>query len=159
MSWNAGADVTTGDLITASQWNNYLGADGSVDYLKGRLNWKATPAAVLSDTDRTTDQDWTDIDLTSDASANAEWAVLQLRLHIDSVSSGQVSLLVRENGSSETANVPRLFFTTADGRTAGGDYYATVIVGLDGDNIFEYKIDVSGTIQVDSYIHVLGYVE
>lgn len=33
MSWNAGADVTTGDLITAAQWNNYLGVSGSLEFL------------------------------------------------------------------------------------------------------------------------------
>ena len=34
MAWVAGADVTTGDLITSAQWNNYLGATGSIEYLK-----------------------------------------------------------------------------------------------------------------------------
>ena len=34
MAWVAGADVLTGDLITAAQWNNYLGAAGSIEYLK-----------------------------------------------------------------------------------------------------------------------------
>jgi len=33
MAWVAGADVTTGDLITAAQWNNYLGATGSLEHL------------------------------------------------------------------------------------------------------------------------------
>jgi len=34
MAWVAGADVSTGELITAAQWNNYLGASGSMEYLK-----------------------------------------------------------------------------------------------------------------------------
>lgn len=34
MGWTAGADVTTGDLITAAKWNTYLGVTGSIDYLK-----------------------------------------------------------------------------------------------------------------------------
>lgn len=34
MAWVAGNDVTTGDLITAAQWNNYLGVTGSLEYLK-----------------------------------------------------------------------------------------------------------------------------
>jgi len=34
MGWYAGENVYTGQLITAAQWNNYLGADGSLDYLK-----------------------------------------------------------------------------------------------------------------------------
>jgi len=34
MAWTAGSDVTTGDLITAAKWNTYLGASGSLEYLK-----------------------------------------------------------------------------------------------------------------------------
>jgi hypothetical protein len=34
MSWTAGEDVTTGQLITAARWNNYMGASGSIEYLK-----------------------------------------------------------------------------------------------------------------------------
>ena len=33
MGWTAGADVSTGDLITAAQWNNFLGAAGSLEYI------------------------------------------------------------------------------------------------------------------------------
>ncbi|MAH46929.1 hypothetical protein CMI37_13950 [Candidatus Pacearchaeota archaeon] len=34
MAWTAGADVSTSDLITAATWNNYLGASGSLEWLK-----------------------------------------------------------------------------------------------------------------------------
>lgn len=34
MAWNDGVNVATGDLITASAWNNYLGLTGSLMYLK-----------------------------------------------------------------------------------------------------------------------------
>ena len=37
MGWTAGADVSTGDLISASDWNNYLGATGSLEYLYDTL--------------------------------------------------------------------------------------------------------------------------
>lgn len=30
MAWTNGATVTTGDLITAANWNSYLGATGSI---------------------------------------------------------------------------------------------------------------------------------
>ena len=39
MAWNDGVDVTTGDLITAAQWNSYLGITGSLMYLKTREIW------------------------------------------------------------------------------------------------------------------------
>ena len=38
MGWTAGADVTTGDLITAAAWNSYLGASGSLEYLKTKAD-------------------------------------------------------------------------------------------------------------------------
>jgi len=38
MGWTAGSDVTTGSLISAAQWNNYLGATGSLEYLKDALD-------------------------------------------------------------------------------------------------------------------------
>lgn len=34
MGWTAGADRSTGDLITAANWNNYLGTSGSLEYLQ-----------------------------------------------------------------------------------------------------------------------------
>jgi len=34
MAWSAGVTRSTGDLITAAQWNSYLGAAGSLEYLK-----------------------------------------------------------------------------------------------------------------------------
>ena len=34
MAFTAGATVITGDLVTAAMWNNYMGAAGSIDYLK-----------------------------------------------------------------------------------------------------------------------------
>jgi len=38
MAWVAGADVSTGQLITAAQWNNYMGTSGSLTYLKGQTD-------------------------------------------------------------------------------------------------------------------------
>lgn len=37
MAWTAGVTRTTGDLITAAQWNSYLGASGSMDYVHDQL--------------------------------------------------------------------------------------------------------------------------
>ncbi|KKK78084.1 hypothetical protein LCGC14_2847160, partial [marine sediment metagenome] len=36
---------------------------------------------------------------------------------------------------------------------------AGVIIGVDAGEIVEYDINITGTIQVDSYIHVMGYIE
>ena len=52
MAWVDGIDLTTGDLVTEADWNNYLGADGSIDYLKTETDKiddisQAQPARVL----------------------------------------------------------------------------------------------------------------
>jgi hypothetical protein len=38
MAWTAGEDVSTGDLITAARWNNYMGASGSLDFVHDALD-------------------------------------------------------------------------------------------------------------------------
>ena len=34
MAWVDGIDLTTGDLVTEADWNNYMGGTGSLEYLK-----------------------------------------------------------------------------------------------------------------------------
>lgn len=52
MSWVAGTDILTGSLVTSAQWNNYMGAAGSLEYLKTEadkhddISW-AEPTRVL----------------------------------------------------------------------------------------------------------------
>ena len=50
MAWTAGADVITGDLITAATWNNYLGATGSLEYLQSWQQNDATAARAIDGT-------------------------------------------------------------------------------------------------------------
>jgi len=38
MAWTAGVTRTTGDLITAAQWNSFLGAAGSLDFVHDALD-------------------------------------------------------------------------------------------------------------------------
>ena len=37
MAWTAGVTRTTGDLISAADWNDYLGASGSLDFVHEKL--------------------------------------------------------------------------------------------------------------------------
>ena len=37
MAWTAGVTRSTGDLISAADWNNYLGASGSMDFVHDAL--------------------------------------------------------------------------------------------------------------------------
>ena len=52
MGWNAGVTRTTGDLITAADWNKYLGASGSLDYLKTQIeDWSFSDTLRSLDTE------------------------------------------------------------------------------------------------------------
>lgn len=50
MGWNPGANVITGDLITAAVWNSYLGATGSLEYLQSWQQNDATAARAIDGT-------------------------------------------------------------------------------------------------------------
>jgi len=160
MSWTAGADVSTGDLITAAQWNNYLGASGSVDYLKAKMPivWKASPSADLSLSNQTSTVNATTLDLTAVTSADATFAILMLQLNIDSVNNGYATLWVRKNGDTP-AHEPALTVGSNSTDTGGLNRFATVIIGMDSGQVIEYGLIISGTIQVDVVISVLGYME
>ncbi len=58
MGWNAGADVTTGDLITAAQWNNYLGVAGSLEYLQSWSQTDVTGSRAIDGTIYQNTKDW-----------------------------------------------------------------------------------------------------
>ena len=38
MAFTAGNTLSTGHIVTASDWNNYLGSSGSIDYLKTEVD-------------------------------------------------------------------------------------------------------------------------
>jgi len=38
MAWTGGVTLATGDLVTEAMWNNYLGAAGSLEYLKTEID-------------------------------------------------------------------------------------------------------------------------
>lgn len=161
MSWYAGEDVSTGQLITAARWNQYNGANGSLEYLKGRFNWKSSTSDSLSLSNKTSSVSWTDLDLTSVTSADAKLAWLILMLTADSVGANGYALLgVRKNGETPT-DYPYVVMAESLGHTGGptSTQAAEVIVGMDSGQVVEYQLYIAGTIQVDAKIKVLGYIE
>lgn len=49
MGWTSGPDRSTGDLITAAQWNLLLGSNSSINYLKDYMDYATdvAPTRVL----------------------------------------------------------------------------------------------------------------
>ena len=142
-----GADAT---LVRRSNWN----AEHVTDLSK--VAWKSWPANVLTDKDRTTALDWTDLDLTSATSVNTKFALLFLRFHPSVAGTAGDSILsIRKNGTNP-ACYNQLRVSYYEGAWALRQLF--VIQGLDSGQIMEYKIDPATGATVTAYIDVLGYI-
>lgn len=123
-----------------------------------KVIWMDAAETAISDYDRTVDLPFTDLDLTAITSPNAKFAILRMRIKADTVGPGNHSYIaIRKNGTSPVS-YPWLRLDKA-GTTVGVYNFEVVIVGLDSEQVIEYKIDVGGGWQVDSTIQVLGYIE
>jgi len=143
-----GADAT---LVRPSNWN----AEHVTNLNK--VTWKDVSANALVDEGRTTALDWTDLDLTSDTSANAKFALLLLRFHPSVAGTAGDSILhIRKNGTTPS-QYNQLKISYHEG--AWAFRYLFVIQGLDSGQIMEYKIDPATDATVTAYIDVLGYIE
>ena len=121
--------------------------------------WKDASESALSLTNQTSDINWTDLDLTAYTSSTARVAYLRLKVNVDSITSGDSAILqVRKNGTTPV-RMPRCMAKYDNGDRAGADIYAFVLVGMDSGQVIEYELNLSGSIQVDITINVLGYFE
>ena len=133
--------------------------DGKTVANLSQVKWKDASENALTDLNRTSTLAYTDLDLTAFTSAAAKFAILRLGISVDSISAGgSAYLAVRKNGTAPSAP-PILWIGAAAGDAAGAYHYITTLVGLNTGQVIEYQISVGGTIQIDSYIDVLGYIE
>ena len=132
---------------------------GGIDIFAGGITWKATNATSLSAENKTASVTWTDLDLTAVTSANAKLAFIKLVVILDSISgTAGVTLSVRKNGDTP-GDTPTLYVDNLHGDIAGSRFDMIQPVGLDSGQVIEYQISISGTIQVDCYLVVMGYIE
>ena len=116
--------------------------------------WKDAQPMVLSLTNQAADVTYTDLDITSNSSTAAKIAILQVYMHCVSYTSGILAVYLRKNATAPPLPVRVLFPTPI----AGADYYQTVIVGLDANQILEYGLIVTSG-QMDVALYLLGYIE
>ncbi len=153
----AEADVTgKGQLWvkTATPNSLWFVDDTGQEYRMGGSFIAREPTYALIDTSRTTQVEWTDIDLSSYIPATARWAVLFLSNDTVSFTSGTIWFGVRDNGTSSEAG-PIVYM----GRVTGDRTGLYVIVGCDTSQIIEYKIRISGTATINSFMGVIGHIE
>jgi hypothetical protein len=126
--------------------------------LVNKIIWKDASQQALNDANRTVSLNWTDLALTAYTSATATFALVLLRIIINSISGGWGNILIRKNGT--TPSEPYItFIGAAMGDQAGAQNQMVALVGLDAGQVIEYKIDLGVTINVTSLINVIGYVE
>lgn len=155
-----GAGSSNGHSIRYNE--RYTDAKALAAGIAGGLSnviWKDASEVALSDTNRTGALAFTDLDLTAYTSADAKYAILLLRMVVDSVSEAAFAALqIRKNGTTPD-DAPRVYVGETKGDKAYGASYCFAIIAMDADEVIEYTIAISGTIQVDSFIAVLGYIE
>lgn len=139
--------------------SNHLALFHSASQLLSKVIWKDAPFTVLNDINRTTTLAWTDADLTAQTSAIAKFAILQSKIKVDSIVGGATATLeLRKNGTT-----PSAYFSQRVGSAAGDGPSAWIrgffIVGLDVGQVMEYQISIGGTIQVDTNLYLMGYIE
>ena len=147
------AALTTGVHGAGS---NHLALFGAASTLVSRVVWKDVSENALSDENRSSTLDWTDLDLTAYTSADAKFAIVKLEIVIDSYTNGTIVLRVRKNGTTPS-DTPALLGRQG---TENANYaWSRDIVGLDSGRVLEYRLEVTGTAQADFRIYVLGYIE
>ncbi|MAH45845.1 hypothetical protein CMI37_08440 [Candidatus Pacearchaeota archaeon] len=167
MAWTAPTTRQPGDIITAAIWNTDL--KDNLVYLKteadkipglAKITWIGTTVSLLASLNVTANVTWANIDITGSSSADTRFAIILLRIHLDSIAgAGEFGVLsVRKNGDTPS-QMPRISVDADNGDIAGADRYQTVIVGTDTGQIFQYQYAETGTLQVDLFIDLLGYIE
>ncbi|MBA7578722.1 hypothetical protein ES708_20587 [subsurface metagenome] len=123
-----------------------------------KIIWLSTPLKVMEDDGRLETLDWTDLDLNSVTSDNAKLAILLLQFRPLEIGTGSNSYIgVRKNGETPDFYPRRIVYI--DGFTGGERSYTEVIVGMDSNQVIEYRIYVGTDWEIDSDIEILGYIE
>ena len=130
---------------------------GYVDALT-KFIWKDASLSAMSDLARTEYLDWTALDLAYETSPNAKLAILRLRIKANVVGTGDYSFIcVRKHGT--TPGYYPLVRLDKAGATINVYNHESLIVGMDTDQLIDYRIWVGTGWELESRIEVLGYIE
>lgn len=123
-----------------------------------KVIWLDESLRVMDDNNRSASLDWTELDLTTETSVNAKFAILKLRVSPDVVGSELVSSIqVRKNDQS-LYYFPECVVRKA-ASAVGETQFAFVVVGLRSGQLLDYRIVIGTGWTIDSDIQLLGYSE
>lgn len=134
--------------------------EGNLLDLEGvaKVYWINSPVLSVSDLNRMSTLDWTELDLSDKVSEGAEFVFLQVRVKADTVGTGtHICVAVKKNGT-EPQYYPEKILDKA-GTTAGVWKFKDCVVGVDEDKKLEYRIYITTGWQLDTQLLVLGYIE
>lgn len=121
-----------------------------------KVVWRDS-VTILSENNVTSYIDFTDLDISSYTSPNAKFAILMLRMDADVIGTGTNSnIMARKNGTTP-AYAPELRMGKLD--TPNCFYKECLTVGLDENQVLEYKIQPGTGWTIDVRISLLGYIE
>lgn len=155
-------------LILVTGTVMYMGIEHAVTVVQGTkadpttaiaFTWKDTPSQVLNKGNQDANIDWTTLDLTAYTSTTAKMVYLRMYICYPH-SAGTYTLNVRKNGTTTIEDTsPGLRVNRFECVTEGEIYFYDCIVGMDTNQIIEYKIGVSIVAHANFVINVLGYWE
>ena len=126
-----------------------------------QILWNRAALQIVENTNITSSTSYTEVDVSSQTSDTATMALVRVTLQCDSITgSGRARCYLRRNGDNPVAAATWGAAIDGDnGHVAGAQSSDFQIIGLDSGQIFEYRVAISGTIQVDLHINLLGYME
>lgn len=133
MTFTAGSDVSTSDLITAATWNSYMGVSGSIDYLKVEAD-KLDDLTVDASPSRVKDTTY------SNSSGKTRFVAIEM-----SMTSGTEASARTDGNTPPTTEV-----TAIDNNSAATDKFQLFFVVLNGNNYI--LVETSGTITINTWI-------
>lgn len=121
--------------------------------------WLDPMWTVLSLLDQTTGTGYSALDLSSYVSATTIAVILEIYVKIDSIEAGAYAQLYAVMAGDPAVGVLRLRKAYDDGARAGAFSYEQGIVAVDANQCIDYMTSISGTLQADFYINLLGYIQ
>ena len=96
----------------------------------------------------------TDLDLTSQVSAKAKYAILELSIQTVSWSASQAYLQVQQKGEAGSGEIVVFAAWQADNKNT---VYSTI--KMDANKKITYTVVIVGTANVQARVRVIGYIE
>lgn len=155
---NAITGMQTGEICTVDNTKEtyrYSGSTWEIIFSSVTgIVWKDLHPYAL-DYSGSTDVVWSDCNISAQTSSLTRIAIIMVYLHLAAVGSGDIIIEFRKKGTTPSTMPVGVSFIAP---TLGHYYYQTILIGVDTNQIFQYKWTLNGYL-VDLEFLLLGYME